>query len=189
MKKILIIIALALLAGYIVFGLRRGEPTVSNTSNGPAFVVNVVKPRMARPLFGILPAKLEEKLEGNSEKYFDHTSPGARVISIGQNRLELSADGWGLLIETSSEGKIASKTYLVYTREISEKLYRLRCRPADQPTGYLRATARAGSDLIDGSFMVEIASCQNDETGRVIEWPPAPLTVRGSFKGLPQNPR
>jgi len=34
MKKSLIIIALALLAGLIVFGLRRGEPVATNVSGG-----------------------------------------------------------------------------------------------------------------------------------------------------------
>ncbi|MBS1791341.1 MAG: hypothetical protein JST85_26755 [Acidobacteria bacterium] len=191
MKKKWIIIALILLASLLLFGLRPNEPPAPNFSNttGPAFVVNVVKPRIARPLFGILPTKLEEKLEGISERRFDHTSPGARAGNIAPNRLELSADGWALLIETDDQGKIAAGTYLVYTREISEKQRRLRCRPANQPTGYLRTTSGASSDVLDGSFLVEVATCENDETGRVIGWPPAPITVRGSFKGLPQSPR
>ena len=191
MKKTPIIIALVLLAGLILFGLRRGEPVAPNLSNtaGPAFQVNVVKPRIARPFFGILPTKLEEKLEGVSERRFDHTSPGARIGSVAHNHLELSADGWALLIETDDKGKVAPRTYLVYTREIAEKQRRLRCRPADQATGYLRTTTGAGSDTLDGSFLVEVATCENDETGKVIAWPPAPLTVRGSFKGLPQSRR
>lgn len=189
MKKALIIIALALLAGLFVFGLRRGKPIASNTSNGASFEVNVVKPRIARPLFGILPTKLEEKLEGNQERRFDHKSSGARIGSVGLNRLELGADGWALFIETDDEGKVAPRSYLVYTREIGETQRRLRCRPANQPIGYLRSATRTGSEVIDGSFLVEVATCENDETGRVIEWPPAPLIVHGSFRGLPQSPR
>ena len=50
------------------------------------------------------------------------------------------------------------------------------------------ATTRAGSGELGGSFLVELATCKNAESGRAIEWPPAALTVRGSFKGLPQRP-
>jgi hypothetical protein len=39
--------------------------------------------------------------------------------------------------------------------------------------------------LHDGRFLVELAACKNAESGKAIEWPPAPLTVRGSFNGLP----
>ena len=73
--------------------------------------------------------------------------------------------------------------------ELAEKQRRLRCRPADRASGYLRTTTRAGSDDLDGRFLVELATCENVETGKVIEWPPAPLTVRGSFKGLPYGQR
>lgn len=51
MKTSLIIIALALLAGLIVLGLRRDGPVatnVSDTSRGPSFEVNVVRPFLAR---------------------------------------------------------------------------------------------------------------------------------------------
>ncbi len=192
LKKSLIIVALALLVVLVVIGLRPDEPVspnFSDKSGGPSFVVNVVKPRIARPFFGILPTKLEEKLEGNQERWFDHKSPGAKIISVGLNRLELSADGWALLIEIDDKGKVRPGSYLVYTREIGEKLRRLRCLPAKEAVGHLRATARAGSGELDGSFLVEVATCENDETGMVIEWPPAPLTVRGSFRGLPQANR
>jgi hypothetical protein len=74
MKKSLIIIALALLVGLIVLGLRRDEPVTTNVSDmslGPSFEVNVVRPFLARPLFGLLPG---------SKLRFDHSSRGhARV--------------------------------------------------------------------------------------------------------------
>ena len=192
MKKSRIIIALALLAGLIVLGLRRGEPVatnISDTSRGPSFEVHVVKPRLARPLFGILPTKLEEKLEARGERRFDHTSLGAKIGSVEHNRLELSADDWALFIGTDGEGEVAPGTHLVYTMQLAEKQRRLRCRPADGAPGYLRTTTRAGSGERDGRFLVELATCENVETGKVIEWPPAPLTVRGSFKGLPHGRR
>ena len=66
---------------------------------------------------------------------------------------------------------------------------RLDCRPADRATGYLNTTTRAGSDKLGGRFLVELAICKNAESGKTINWPPAPLTVRGSFVGPPQGRR
>jgi hypothetical protein len=190
MKKRLLIIAIVLLVGFVVFVLRPDAPVAPNFPNtsGPAFQVNVVKPRSARPLFGILPNMLEEKLETNRERQFDHASHGARIGNISPNRLELSADGWAVLIETDTEGNITPASYLVYTREIGETQHRLRCRPEAQPTGYLRTNTRADSNLLDGNFLIKVATCENDETGKVIGWPPSPLTVHGGFKGLPRRP-
>jgi hypothetical protein len=87
----------------------------------------------------------------------------------------------------------------VFPIEIAEVQRTLRCRPADRATGYLHATTRAGSGELDGRFLVEFAACVNAETGKIIDteaggnpgdaWPSAPLTVRGSFVGLPQGRR
>jgi hypothetical protein len=184
----LIITGLALLACLAVF-VSWPEKSVTNLAGGPSFEARVEKPRIARPLFGILPVRLEERLEPGGELRFDHTSPGAKIGSVRPNRLELSADGWDLLVETDGQGRIARGTRLVYKMALAEKQRTLRCRPADRATGYLRATPRVGSDALDGRFLVEFAACENAETGKDIEWPPAPLTVRGSFGGLPQGAR
>ena len=56
MKTSLIMIALALLACLVVLGSRPDEPvaaSVSNTSRGRSFEVRVLKPRLARYLFGL----------------------------------------------------------------------------------------------------------------------------------------
>ena len=187
-KKQLLIIVLGLLVGFIIFRSREDELDVadgSHVAQGPLFEVRVLKPRVARPLFGILPMKFEEKLEPGGELRFNHASPGAKVSNVELHRLGLSADGWDLLIETDSEGKITSGTRLVYTMILAEKQRRLRCRPAEPASGYFRAMQRTGSSELNGRFQFELATCENDETGKVIEWPPAPLTIRGSFKGLP----
>ena len=52
--------------------------------------------------------------------------------------------------------------------------------------------------MLDGRFLVELARCENAETGKVLDteaggnpgdaWPSAPLTLRGNFAGLPQRP-
>lgn len=144
---------------------------------------------MARPLFGILPAALEKKLSGESDPWFDHRSPGAHPRNIGPNHLEFFADGWELVVEATGEGGIGPDTYLVYTTPLAERQQKLRCRPANPAVGYLRTTTRAGSDELDGQFLVELATCENFLTSKVINWPPQPLTVRGVFASLPPGRR
>jgi hypothetical protein len=200
-KASLIVVALALLACLVWLASRPGGPdaaTGSGASRGPSFEVQVEKPRIDRFLYGILPAKLEDKLLGG-EMRFGHASRGARVGSVGPDRLELRADGWELNIETDGQGGIAPGTRLVFPIEIAEVMYTLRCRPAEPATGYLRAAARAGTGELDGSFVVELTACVNAETGKILDteaganpgeaWPQAPLTLRGSFAGLPQGRR
>ena len=195
MKASLIIIPLVLLVCLVWLVSRPDEPvtpSVPGTSRSPSFEVHVEKPRLARFLFGILPIKLEAKLFGNGgylETAFNHTRRGARIGSVGHDRLELSADGWNLFIEIDGKGRVAPGTRLVFPIELAERQRTLRCRPADEAVGYLHTTMRAGSDALDGRFLVELATCENAETGQVIEWPPAPLTVRGRFEGLPRDHR
>lgn len=192
MKIWLIIGALALLVCLAVIGSRKDEPVVASapkTSRGPSFKVQVVMPPSARPLFGILPTALEAKLQGYGALGFDNTSRGAEIGSVGHDRLQLSADGWDLSIETDGKGRVAPGTRLVFPLALGGKERRLRCRPADPAIGDLRTTTQAGSDELGGHFLVKLATCENDRTGKVIEWPPAPLTVRGSFEGLPRGRR
>jgi hypothetical protein len=120
---------------------------------------------------------------------FDHTSRGAQTGSVGPDRLELSAEGWDLSIETDGGGRVAPGTRLVFPLGLGGRQVRLRCRPADPGIGHLHTNTRAGSDELDGRFLVEFATCENAESGKAIEWPPAPLTVRGSFEGLPHGRR
>lgn len=187
----LIVVVLVALAGFVVLVWRSKEPLGSgppSAERGPYFEVEVERPRLARPLFGLLPSALEERLQGGKLR-FAHTSPGAEIGTVARDRLELSADGWFLHIETDGDGRVASATSLVFPIELAERHRTLRCRPADGAPGYLRITQLPGSDEVEGSFRLELAICENAETGKVIEWPPAPLTVRGSFVGPPRGPR
>ncbi|MGI8835993.1 MAG: hypothetical protein ACR2H4_05080 [Pyrinomonadaceae bacterium] len=199
-KISLVIIALALLAclGWLVWlGSRPDEPdklatsSASDMSQGPSFEVRVIVPRLARPLGGILPDWLVAKMDGTpSELRFDHASRGAKVRSVAHDRLELSADdGWNFFLEADDEGRITPGTRLVFPLALGGRQVKLRCRPADRATGYLHTTARAGSDQLGGSFLVELATCENAESSKITNWPPAPLTVRGSFAGLPHGLR
>jgi hypothetical protein len=199
--RILLITGFALLVCVVVLVWQLWLPetldvaSVTDTSQGASFEVNVEKPRTDRAFFGILPTKVEAKLFGVGELRFDQASPGAKVVAVAPNHLELSADGWDLLIETDGgEGRITQGTRLVFPIEIAEKLWTLRCRPADHATGYLHANTRAGSDVLDGRFLVELARCEDAVTGKILDteagaspghaWPQAPLTLRGSFAGL-----
>jgi hypothetical protein len=197
---VIIALALALLLCLVVLRSRPDEPDeldgslginsagVSDTSRGPSFEVRVVMPRSGLPLGGILPDWVVRKFDGTPrELRFDHASPGARIVSVGPDRLELSADGWNLLIETDGEGRVAPGTRLVFPLALGGRQVRLHCRPTDRANGYLRTTTRAGSDDLDGRFLVELATCKNADSGKAIEWPPAPLTLRGSFAGLPKT--
>ena len=194
MKKALIILALLVFAGVlavvIVLRSRSDEPiavSISDLSPGPAFEVHVRKPRIARPLGGILPIELEQKLFGGSELRFGHTSVGAMIGRVGKDHLELRADGWDLFIESDSEGQVGGGTHLVFPTFPEDAKQTLRCRPENSALSYLQTTQRVGSGELDGSFLVELVTCENVETGKVIEWRQAPLTVRGSFRGLRAN--
>ena len=196
MKTSLIIIALALVAwlAWLVWrGSRPDKPSgesASDTSRGPAFEVRVVMPRAGLPLGGILPDWFVRKHNLTPrELRFDHMSSGAKIGVVRQHWLELFADGWDFFIEIDGEGRVAPGTHLEFPLGLGGRQMRLDCRPADPATGYLRTTPRAGSERLDGRFLVELATCKNAESGKTIEWPSAPLTVRGSFAGLPQNRR
>src|SRR5688500_11528234 len=190
-KTSLFIIALALFACLLVLLWPRNQPdepfgaSVMETSSGPSFEVRVVVPRLGRPLGGILPDWVVKKMDGTpSELRFDHTSPGAKFGSVGPDRLELSADGWNFFIETEGEGRVTQGTRLVFPLALGGRHVRLDCRPADPAAGSLNTSIRPGSGELDGRFLVELADCKNAESGKDIEWPPAALTIRGSFRGL-----
>lgn len=196
-KTSLIVVALALLAclvGLVWLVSRPDAPdepfeaSVSETSRGTSFEVRVVMPRLALPFFGLLPERLVAPMDGTPREVgFDHATRGAAHGSVGNDRLKLSAEGWDLSIETDGEGRITSGTHLVFPLALGGRQVRLHCRPADRATGHLRTTTRAGSDELDGGFLFELAACKNAELGKSIEWPPAPLTVRGSFRRLPHG--
>lgn len=193
-KTSLFIIGFALVAGFgwlVWLGTRPDDSvaeSVPDTSRGPSFEVRVVMPRAGLPLGGILPDWLVKKLDGTPRQLgFDHTSSGARIVSAAPDRLELTAGSWDLLIETDGAGRVTSGTELAFPLGLGGRQVRLSCRPADRALGYLHTSTPTGSDYLAGRFLVEFASCKNADSGKAIEWPPAPLTVRGSFVALPHG--
>ncbi len=187
-KMTLIIIAVVSLSCLAVLGMRYGKPfvaRVSLTSGGPSFEVHVEKPLLARPIYEVHAAMFGSR---DDELRFDHTSSGARIGAVGLDRVELGADGWHVLIETDSEGRIAPGTRLEFPLELGGRQPSLRCRPAERADGYLRATRSADSDELDGEFFAEFESCELAETGKAMDWR-FPVTVRGRFVRLSPRPR
>ena len=152
--------------------------SASDNSRSPSFAVRVIMPRLGLPLGGILPDFLVRKLGGTpSELRFDQAIP--------PTAFELRAEGgWNLFIEINGNGQVAPGTRLVFPIGLGGRQMKLRCRPADPVIGHFHTTPRAGSEEIGGRFIIELATCENADSGKVIEWPPAPLTIQGSFHGL-----
>jgi len=123
------------------------------------------------------------------ELEFGPTSPGAAIGTVTPDRLELRADGWDLSLQTDRQGRIAPGTRLVFPLGLGGRHVTLRCRPKGPSTGYLRTTPRPGAGELGGTFLVKLAICENAASGKTPNWPPAPLTVQGSFAGLGRGGR
>ena len=180
-----------LLAGFAVvvclllFFYRPDQPVatiIPASSSGPAFVVQVIRPRLGLPLGGIIPP---EFFGLDAHLGFDSTSNGATIGNVGPGRIELSADAWDLLIVLDSDGRVTSETQLVFDLVFEDCLRRVRCRPDDPAIGALNTVTLEGSGELSGSFDVELAHCEDAETGTSLGWPPSPFILHGSFDRLP----
>ncbi len=162
---------LVLLAGllvvvcFAVVAYRPDRPVatiVPGSSSGPAFVVQVIRPRLGLPLGGILPPQLFG-LEAHLG--FESTSPGASIGSVGPGRLELGADDWDLVLVLDADGQVTPETRMVFELMFEERLRRVRCRPGDPAIGTFSTTALAESGELSGSFDIELARCKFAEMG------------------------
>ncbi len=185
------LLPLGLLAGFAVLvcsslvAYRPDRPVatiVPGSSSGPAFVVQIIRPRLGLPLGGILPPQLFG-LEAHLG--FESTSPGASIGSVGPGRLELGADDWDLVLVVDAEGRVTPETQVVFELVFEERLRRVRCRPGDPAIGTLSTTVLAESGELSGSFDIELARCEDANTGKPLGWPPKPLLLHGSFDRLP----
>ncbi len=186
-----ILLPLGLLAGLAVvvcFSLvvyRPDRPVatiVPGSSSGPAFVVQIIRPRLGLPLGWILPPQLFG-LEAHLG--FESASTGASIGSVGPGRLELGADDWDLVLVLDADGRVTPETQVVFELMFEERLRRVRCRPGDPAIGTLSTTAVAESGELSGSFDIELARCEDADTGKPLGWPPEPLVIHGSFDRLP----
>ena len=144
--------------------------------------MQVVRPRVALPLGGLLPPKLfgVDEFLG-----FDSTSDGAEVRSVDPHRIELRAKDWDLLLVTDSDGQITVETQIVFNLIFDQRHYKVRCRPVEPVVGSLKTFKLGESNELAGNFDIEIAHCEDVETGKRIRWPSQPLILHGSFDRLP----
>jgi hypothetical protein len=180
-----VILPLTLLVGLAVVLYRPDRPIATidpGSSSGPAFVVQVIRPRAGLPLGGILPPQI---FGLESHLGFDSTSAGATIGSVGPRRLELGADDWELVLVLDDDGRVAPGTQLVFELVFEERLRRVRCRPGDLAVGTLSTTALVESGELSGSFDIELAHCEDADTGTPLGWPSQPLVLHGSFDRLP----
>jgi hypothetical protein len=194
-KLLIVIIALLVVSGGMVL-LRWRRESQDRTSRaqamtavgGPVFEVRVERPIFngARP-----PWEIPGVILGLSERgpRFDETSSGAKLINVGKDRLELSADGgWNIFIVADAEGRIAPGTHLQFPIKLGNRPLNFDCRPADHPSGRLITSSSANAGEIEGTFVVEVVTCINTQSGKTAVWPYDPLPIRGSFRG-PTNDR
>jgi hypothetical protein len=197
MKTWLLLLALALLAGLVVLASRPNDPAApaaagsAATPRGPSFEVHVYPPRTGLPLFGILPDWFVTRLDGTPRVLgFGPATPGAAIGSVAPDHLELRADGWDLSLQTDSEGRIAPGTRLTFPLGPRRQSFDP-ALPAQGPraAGYLRTTPQTGTGELGGTFLVKLATCENGASGKTPNWPPAAITVQGSFEGLARGRR
>lgn len=157
-------------------------PKISpGTSSEPTFVVQVIRPREGLPLGGLLPPQL---FGVDAQLVFDSATEGARH-SIGQEGIELRADGWELKLVFDRDGRVTPETEIVYELIFEERNRKVRCRPSDPAVGTLKITKLEGSGELSGYFDIELSNCEDAETGKPLGWPPKPFVLHGSFDRLP----
>lgn len=170
--------------GVALYLLRPDRPVatiVPGSSSGPAFVVQIIRPRMGLPLGGLLPPQLfghEEHLG------FDSTSSGASIVSVDPARLELHADNWELVLVLDAHGGVSPDSEVVFEIVFEEQFRKVRCRPGDPASGTFNTTLLAESGELSGQFDIELAHCEDAATGKPLGWPPQPLVLHGSFDRL-----
>jgi len=189
-KSTVFALLLALFAGFaVVICVRlvtyRPDRPVADilpaSSAGPAFVVQVIRPRAGLPLGGLVPPEvfgLDEHLG------FDSTSEGATIRHVTAERIEIGSDHWDLLLVLDDQGRITAETEVVFDLVFEERLRRVRCRPGQPVVGRLNTVALAESGELSGNFDIELAHCEDAESETPLQWPPSPLVLHGSFDRL-----
>ena len=183
-----VLLALGVLAGCAVLALLAYRPDrpvatlVPGSSPGPAFVAQIIRPRLGLPLGGILPPQL---FGLDAHIGFDSTSPGAVVDRVDARRIELRADGWELVLVRDDEGRVTPETRAVFELVFEERTREVRCRPDDPAVGTLDTIVLLGYRELSGSFDIELARCEDARTGEPLGWPPRPFRLHGSFDRLP----
>lgn len=181
---ILLAVLLVLVCLAAIYRPDRPVATIEpGSSSGPAFVAQIIRPRLGLPLGGILPPSIFG-FEGHLG--FDSASPGAAVGRIEPGRLEFRSDGWDVTIVLDGSGRIAAETEAVFELLFENTIRKVRCRTADPAVGTFTMDALPGnSGEVSGSFDIELPRCEDADTGTPLGWPPKPFILHGSFDRLP----
>lgn len=181
-------VALASLACLLLVALYPDRPAAPpQVPPGGAFEVQVLRPRITRALYGLLPAALEARLSGQPVRPgFSQATEGAGADTVLPDRVALRARDWFLQVQVDPDGRIAAGTVLEFPLVLGGKARRLRCVPGPGAAGHLRTWAEDGR--LGGTFEVSLARASDAVTGQPLRWPPAPLTVVGRFHGLARSP-
>ncbi len=186
-----VLVLLTLLAGIIVFAgfffvaYRPDRPVaaiVPGSSPEPAFVVQIIRPRLGLPLGGALPPQL---FGLDSDLGFDSRSAGASLGRVEPGRLELVAEDWHVALVLDADGQVSPETRVVFELIFEERLRRVRCRPGDPVDGMLLTTAAGEVGEISGRFEIDLDRCEHADTGQPLGWPAEPLVLHGSFDRIP----
>lgn len=177
--------AAILLAVSLALGVYRPDRPVATivpgSSSGPSFVVQVIRPRLGLPLGGIIPPQVFGQ---ESRLVFASTSAGAAVRRVEPGRIELAADGWGLILAFDADGRVLGETQVEFSFVFEEQLRKVRCRPGDPAVGKVSLAESAASGEWSGHFDIELGRCEDAGTGQPLGWPPKPLILHGSFDRL-----
>ena len=149
-------------------------------SDEPAFVVQVIRPRLGLPVAGLLPPSffgIEETL------VFDSKEKDTTLAFAPNQYLRLSTSRWRVHLILNEQSDISSDSYVDLEIVFENKLQLLRCRP-NQPSNSVCVIETLNNGKAAGFVELELPHCENAETGTRIEWPPAPLLLRCSFDGV-----
>lgn len=179
---LLAVLLLTVLSLLVVYRPDRPAPTIApGSATEPKFAVQIIRPRAGLPLGGLLPPEL---FGLDAYLGFDSTSPGAQVVAVHRDRVELVANGWELLLVLSDTQVVSPDTYVEFELVYQEQTRRVRCRPGDPVVATVELTTLDESGELAGSFNIELPHCEDAESGKPLGWPPQPFVLHGSFDRL-----
>lgn len=152
------------------------------SSSAPAFVVQVIRPRVGLPLGGVLPPGW---FGVDAALVFDASSAGAEVRAVAPGRVALAAEGWSLELVFDEDGRALPGTRVEFSLVFEERTQRVVCSAGDPAEGSVETSLLDGGDALWGRFDVELPQCVYAQSGEPLGWPSSPLVLHGSFDRLP----
>ena len=154
-------------------------------STGPTFAVQIIRPREGLPLGGLVPPNW---FGVDARLGFDSGSKEASY-RLSADEIEFSAEDWRVRIVLDSQGRIDSRTEVIFPLIFENHSRRVRCRPGEPVVGDWTVTKLGAVNELSGHFEIELSRSEDVETGDRLGWPPKPLVLHGSFARLPLEQR